>query len=101
MISSSNDIYFLAELEVMCQKLMSKPLKGQRLTAEVVHEVPVAIDPRKLLISDIPQTVSEEFLALFIESRLRLQAGDYTLTVHPPKALLTFICDHSKKGESS
>ena len=85
----------------MCQKLLSKTLKDQRMTVELIHEIPVAIDPRKLLISDIPQSVSEEFLTLFIESKLRLQAGDFTLTVHPPKALLTFMQDHSKEGKST
>ena len=84
----------------MCQKLMSKALKGQRLTVKLIHEIPVAIDPRKLLMSDIPQNVSEEFLTLFIESRLRLQAGDFTLTVRPPKALLTLMHDHSEKGRA-
>ena len=84
----------------MCQKLMSKTLKGQRVRVEQVREVPIAIDPRRLFISDIPQSVSEEFLTLFIESKLGMEAGDFTLTVCPPKALLTFMCNHSKKGES-
>ena len=83
----------------MCQKLMSKPLKGQKMTVEPIHEVPVPTDPRKLLISDIPQSVSEEFLTIFIESKLRLQDGEFTLTVCPPKALLTFMHDCSKKGK--
>ena len=58
--------------------LMSRPLKSRRLAVKPIHEVSVAIDPRKLLISDIPQSVSEEFLTLFIECKLKLQAGDFT-----------------------
>ena len=85
----------------MCHKLISKPLKGQKMTEEPIRKVPVANDPRKLLISDIPQSVSEEFLTLFIENKLRLQDGDFTLTVCPPKALLTFMHDHSKEGKNT
>ena len=84
----------------MCQKLMSKSLKGQKLSVKVVHEVPVAIDLGKLLISDISQSVDEEFLTLFVENRLGMKAEDFKLTFQPPRALLTFAHSHSEKGDS-
>lgn len=71
------------------------------LRVKQAHEVPVTIDPGKLLISDIPRTVDEEFLLLFVESRLDMKATDFfTLTFCPPKALLTFVYNHTEKGAS-
>ena len=85
----------------MCQKLMSKPLKGHKLSVKLVREVPVAIDPKRLLISDIPQSADEEFLTLFVESRFGMKADEnFRIVLSPPRAVLTFVCNHSEEGRS-